>query len=100
MPQFEKLVDRIPEVPLPHLPHELRQIIHDQTVLVREELWSHLRDFPAGYVRMKAVEKGRVDHRVREGSEQVARLHERVHWLVDVTDKDHGSVCSDRISAT
>ena len=98
--QLEVLVDRIAEVPLPHLPHPLGQIIHDQAVLVGEELGPHLGDFPAGDVGVEAVEEGRVDHRLGERGQQVARLHQRIHRLVDVADEDHRGIGVDGITAT
>ena len=98
--QLEILVDGIAEVPLSHLPHPLGEVVHDQTVLVREELGPHLRDFPAGNVGVEAVEEGRVDHGLGERGEQVARLDQRVHRLVDVADEDHRGVGVDRVPAT
>ena len=98
--QLEVLVDRVAEVPLPHLPQPLGEVVHDQAVLVREELGPHLRDFPAGDVGVEAVEEGRVDHRLGERGEQVARLHQRIHRLVDVADEDHRGVGVDRVTAT
>ena len=95
-PSLKILVDRIAEVPLPHLPQPLGEVVHDQAVLVREELGPHLRDFPAGDVGVEAVEEGRVDHRLRERGEQVARLDQRIDRLVDVADEDHRGVGVDR----
>ena len=98
--QLEELIDRIAEGPLPHLPHPFGQIVHDQAVLVREELGPHLRDFPAGNVGVEAVEEGRVDHRFWERGKQVARLDQRIDRLVDVADEDHRGIGVDGIPAT
>jgi hypothetical protein len=38
---------------------------------------------------MKAVEECRVDHCLREWGEEMARLDQRIHWLVDVADEHH-----------
>ena len=40
---------------------------------------------------MKSVEKGCVDHLLREGGEQVTCFHQRFDALIDVADEDHGS---------
>ena len=65
---IEEPVDGIAEVPLPHLSQELCQIVHDQAVLVREELRSHFGDFPPGHIRMHAVKKGGIDHGLGKGN--------------------------------
>ena len=98
--QLEVLVDRIPEVPFPHLPQELRQVVYDQPVLVGEELGPHFRNLPAGDVGVEAVEEGRVDHCVGKWREEVARLHESIDGLVDVADENHRSVGIDGITAS
>ena len=56
--QLEILVDGITEVALPHLPQPLGQIVHDEAVLVREELRPHFRNLPAGDVGVEAVKEG------------------------------------------
>ena len=98
--ELEELVHRVPEVPLPHLPQPLGQVVHDQAVLVREELGPHLRDLPAGKVGVEAVEERRVDHHLGERGEEVAGLDQGVHRLVDVADEDHRGVGVDRVTAT
>ena len=72
--QSEMLGNRIPKVPLPHLPHPLGQIIHNQAVLIGEELGPHLGDFPARQVAVQPLEERRVDQFFRQRLEQVLVL--------------------------
>ena len=88
-PQLEILVDGIAEVALPHLPQPLGQIVHDEAILVREELRPHLGNLPARDIGMEAVEESRVDHCLRERGEEMARLHQSIDRLVDVADEYH-----------
>jgi len=48
---------------------------------------------------VEAVKEGRVDHRGRERREQVTRLDERVHRLVDIADEDHRGVGAHGVAA-
>ena len=98
--QLEILVDRVAEVPLPHLPQPFGEVVDDQAILVREELGPHLRDFPAGNVSVEAVEERGVDHRFGERGEEVACLDERIDGLVDVADEHHRGIGIDRVAAT
>ena len=98
--QLEILVDGIAEVALPHLTQPLGQIVHDEAILVREELRPHLGNLPAWDICMEAVEESRVDHRLREWGEEMTRLHQRIDRLVDIANEHHRGVGVDRITAT
>ena len=67
--QFKVFVDGVPEVALAHLTQVLRKIIDNQAVLIREELGTHLRNFPSRNVGMEAVEERGINHGLGERSQ-------------------------------
>jgi hypothetical protein len=87
--QLEGLVDGVAEVAFTHLAQPLGQIVHNQAVLVGEKFRTHLGNFPARNVGMKAVEEGGVDHGFRKRGKQMTGLHQGIDRLVDVANKDH-----------
>ena len=56
----EMPVNNLRKVVLPQISEGLGQIVHNESIMVREEIVPHLRDFPSRNVKVQTIDESHV----------------------------------------